>query len=289
MQDIRLVCFDVDHTLLTDHQEITEKTKQTIRDLQARGIKVILATGKNLAAVQAIVDEFGMDDPLIFINGCLIQYRDGRVVSQETLPAEHARQVLQLGDLHDMDMMLYFTDDTVVKDGGTFNNALDKYGGPAPRVISKWKDLGDELDHILKIVFIHGDNHQRLEEMDAVLRKEIPIGIDLCFSLPILLEIHPAGVSKGAALRKVAQILNIPIQSIIAFGDGNNDIEMIQYAGIGVALGNATPELKSAANYVVSSNNDGSPIRKASTLSLNKILILPDKLPIRAANRSYRL
>lgn len=257
--DVRLVCFDVDHTLLTDKQELTQKTKQTIYELQARGIKVIVATGKNLAAVQPIVDELGMDDPLILVNGCLVQYRNGREVLRKELRPDLARGVLELGDKQRMDMMLYFADDTVVKAGGAFNSALDKYGGPAPRVVSKWEELGDKLEHILKIVFIHSDDHRYLEEMDAILRDEIPEGIDLCFSLPILLEIHPAGVSKGAALRKVAQMLDIPMASIITFGDANNDLEMIQYAGVGVALGNATPALKSAANYVIPSNNEEGP------------------------------
>lgn len=257
--DIHLVCFDVDHTLLTDQQELTDKTKQTIFDLQARGIKVIVATGKNLAAVQPLVDELGMDDPLIFVNGCLVQYRDGRVMLHEELRPDLTRRVLELGDRQRMDMMLYFVNDTVVKAGGIFNSALDKYGGPAPRVVEKWQDLGKELDHVLKIIFIHSDDHRYLEEMNEVLRKEIPQGIDLCFSLPILLEIHPAGVSKGAALKKVAHTLDIPMKSIIAFGDGENDLEMIQYAGIGVALGNATPTLKAAAAYVIPSNNEEGP------------------------------
>jgi hypothetical protein len=258
---IRLVCFDVDHTLLTDQQELTPKTAQTICDLQKQEIKVILATGKNLAAVQEIVDRFSLDDPLIFINGCLIQYRGGRVAYKRTLQPQYARQVLRLGDEQGLDMLLYFTNDVVVRAGGTFNNALDKYGGPSPRVVSDWEDLGDELDRILKISFIHAESHTPLEAMDIVLKHNIPDGIDTCFSLPILLEVHPAGVSKGTALREVANILNIPMQAILAFGDGNNDLEMLRYAGIGVALENATPELKNAANYVVPSNNEEGPAR----------------------------
>ena len=257
--DIRLVCFDVDHTLLTDQQELTYKTKQTIFDLQARGIKVMIATGKNLAAVQSLVDELGMDDPLIFVNGCLVQYRDGREVLHEELRPDLTRRVLALGSRQQMDMMLYFVNDTVVKAGGIFNNALERYGGPTPRIVEEWQDLGGELDHVLKIVFIHSDDRRCLEEMAEILKKEIPQGIDLCFSLPILLEIHPEGVSKGAALKKVAKMLDIPMKSIIAFGDGENDLEMIQYAGIGVALGNATPTLKAAAAYVIPSNNEEGP------------------------------
>jgi hypothetical protein len=127
--------------------------------------------------------------------------------------------------------------------------------------VSDWEDLGDELDRILKISFIHAESHTPLEAMDIVLKHNIPDGIDTCFSLPILLEVHPAGVSKGTALREVANILNIPMQAILAFGDGNNDLEMLRYAGIGVALENATPELKNAANYVVPSNNEEGPAR----------------------------
>ena len=255
---IRLVCFDVDHTLLSEEQQLLPTTEDTLRKLQARDVKVILATGKNLGATRDIVDLLKLDDPLIFANGSLIQYRNGEVLSQKELEAEHTRQILQLGDARGMDMMLYVTNDTIVKAGGKFLHALDKYGSPKSKEVAHWQELGTDLDHILKIVFIDED-HNKLIEMKRILEKNISDGIENCFSLPILLEIQPAGVNKGSALEEVAQFLKIPREALIAFGDGNNDIEMIQFAGIGVALENATPDLKKAANYVVPSNNEEGP------------------------------
>ncbi len=260
IDQIRLVCFDVDHTLLSEEQQLLPTTEDILRKLQARDIKIILATGKNLGATRDIVDLLKLDDPLIFANGSLIQYRNGEVFSQKELEPERTQQILQLGDSRGMDMMLYVTNDTIIKEGGKFSHALDKYGSPKSREITQWQDLGSDLNHILKIVFIDED-HSKLIVMKQILEKNISDGIEICFSLPILLEIQPAGVNKGSALEEVAQFLKFPREALIAFGDGNNDIEMIKFAGIGVALENATPELKKAANYVVPSNNEEGPVQ----------------------------
>ena len=261
IQPIRLICFDVDYTLLTDEQVLTEKTETTLKQLQQMGITLMVATGKNLASTRQIVDAFSMNSPLIFINGSLIQLADGEILSKHTIPYDNVQQILELGERYKTEMMLYFPDETVVRAGGRFSYALDRYGGPSPRVVEKWDDLGDTLQQVLKIVFIDGEDHQRLERMDEILQREIETGIDTVFSLPILLEVQPQGVCKGTALRQVAEMLQIPREEIIAFGDGNNDKEMLQFAGIGVALQNATPELKLAADKIVPSNNEEGPAK----------------------------
>ena len=261
IQPIRLICFDVDYTLLTDEQVLTEKTETTLKQLQQMGITLMVATGKNLASTRQIVDAFSMNSPLIFINGSLIQLADGEILSKHTIPYDNVQQILELGERYKTEMMLYFPDETVVRAGGRFSYALDRYGGPSPRVVEKWDDLGDTLQQVLKIVFIDGEDHQRLERMDEVLQREIETGIDTVFSLPILLEVQPQGVCKGTALQQVAEMLRIPREEIIAFGDGNNDKEMLQFAGIGVALQNATPELKLAADEIVPSNNEEGPAK----------------------------
>lgn len=258
---ISLICFDVDYTLLTDEQVLTEKTETTLKQLQQMGITLMIATGKNLAATRHIVDVFSMDSPLIFINGSLIQLADGEILHKHTIPYSNVQQILELGERYKTEMMLYFTDETIVRAGGRFSYALDRYGGPSPRAVDNWYDLGDALQQVLKIVFIDGEDHQRLEKMEDILRREIKTGVDTVFSLPILLEVQPQGVCKGTALQQVAKMLHIPREEIIAFGDGNNDKEMLQFAGIGVALQNATPELKLAADKVVLSNNEEGPAK----------------------------
>ncbi len=259
IQPVRLICFDVDYTLLTDEQILTEKTEKTLKRLQQLGMTLIIATGKNLASTRSIVDALSLNSPLIFINGSLIQYSNGEVVYKHSIPHTIVQRILELGEQQNMDMMLYFTEDTVIRAGGKFPHALDRYGGPSPRVVDNWDDLGDELEQVLKIIFIDGEDYQRLEEMDGILQERIPTGIDMVYSLPFLLEVQPQGVCKGAALQQVAQMLQIPRDEIMAFGDGNNDKEMLQFAGIGVALQNATPELKLAADHVIPSNNDEGP------------------------------
>ncbi len=255
---IRLICFDVDYTLLSDDQQLLPETEQIIKKLQSQGIKTILATGKNLNATRDIVNRLDLNDPLIFSNGCIIQYRDGKIFSQKGISAEKAREVVQLGDARGMDMMISVPNEIIVKKDGPFFRKLEKYGNSNLLEVNDWSEIESDLDRILKIVFVDEDNN-RLLDMDKILQDTISDGIETCHSLPILLEVLPSGVSKGSALKKVAEFLNYPREAIIAFGDGNNDIEMIEFAGIGVAMENATPELKKAADFIVPSNNEEGP------------------------------
>jgi len=255
---IRLVCFDVDYTLLSDEQQLLPMTEQTIKELQSQGLKIILATGKNLNATRDIVDRLDLNDPLIFSNGCIIQYRDGRIFSQKGLSPQRAREIIQLGDEKGMDMMISVPDATLVKEDGAFYRSMKKYGDSNYKELKNWYEIEPNMDHILKIVFVDED-HNKLVQMNHIISDEISDGIKTCHTLPILLEVLPEGVSKGTALRELLQHFNYPREAVIAFGDGNNDIEMIEFAGIGVAMGNATPELKKVADVTVLSNNEEGP------------------------------
>ena len=252
---IRLLCFDVDYTLLSDDHQLLPMTEQTIKRLQSQGIKVMLATGKNLSATRDIVERLDLNDPLIFTNGCIIQYRDGKIFSQNGLDPDKANKVIQLGTARGMEMMVSVPDEIFVKEDGPFFRTMEKYGNSNFREIKAWDELGSNLDRVLKIVFIDEDN-EKLMDMNDVLENAIPDGIETCHSLPVLLEVLPEGVSKGSALQEVTRFFNYPREAVIAFGDGNNDIEMIEFAGIGVAMENATPGLKKVADVIVPSNNE---------------------------------
>ncbi len=265
---IRLVCFDVDYTLLNDDQQLLPMTEQTLKNLQLLGVKVILATGKNLNATRDIVDRLELNDPLIFSNGSIIQYRDGRIFSRKEIDPERARQVIQLGDEHELDMMISIADDVFVKEDGRFVHNLDKYGNSKLIEVKQWQDIGSNLEHIQKIVFIDED-HSELVKMNGILNSSILSGIKTTYSLSILLEVQPEGVSKGSALRELTQFLDYPREAVIVFGDGDNDIEMVEFAGIGVAVENATPGLKKVADLIVPSNNEEGPAQL-----LNKIVNL---------------
>ena len=258
-KDIQLVCFDVDHTLLNDAQQLTPLTERTLKELQEREIHVILATGKNRDAVLEIIETLDLCDPLIFSNGCLIQTGDGKILCKHTLPLEKSQQVLDFGMRNRVNMMMYCSDRTIEKEGHQSPNLTAKYGGSPPVVVKNWEDLDERLHDVLKILFIDGRNKPFLVELEEKLNHEITEDISTCYSLPFLLEVMPRGVSKGNTLHELSQLINIPLDNMMAFGDGNNDIEMLEFAGVGVALGNATPELKEVADHVTLTNNEDGP------------------------------
>jgi len=105
-----------------------------------------------------------------------------------------------------------------------------------------------------KLMYL-GDN-QFLSDLEARINNQIGNDMSIVFSNPMFLEFMDGMVSKGHALFEVAEHLGIEISNIMAFGDGNNDISMIETAGIGVAMENATPDVRSVANEITLSNND---------------------------------
>ena len=124
---------------------------------------------------------------------------------------------------------------------------MDDYGrydglwAPAP---SQWNDLT-----VQKVLIDDSGHSGRIEEVLALLARH-PQEIALVRYQGGTADIMPAGCSKGAALRQLAQLLDIPLAQVLAVGDHQNDLEMIEAAGLGVAVGNATPQLQAVADYV---------------------------------------
>lgn len=253
MQRYRLLVADIDGTLVTSDREITTRVKDAVRQAQAKGVRVCLATGRIWPSAQPYFKALGADPPAILYNGGMIyDFITDKIIRRVPLAHEHARAVLEiLREFPHVQPHLY-VDDKVFT--GRVNEITKEYRRKDSLHV---EEVGDLIAFLppepMKILIIGPRTH-----LTTVFQKvaALPLRINAVFSEETYLEILPYGSSKGAALVEVAKVLEIPLEATIAVGDNLNDLEMIQAAGLGVAMGNAMPQLQAQANYVTSTNDE---------------------------------
>ena len=246
------MAIDIDGTLLTSDGRITPGVLNALRAAQRCGVKVCLATGRMWSSAARYVQMVGADSPVILHNGGMIyDFQSGRVLRRVTLAYHVARSVLQLlRDFPQVEPHLCVDDRVYVCRHNALSGAYARREGVAV------EEVGDLLAFLppnpMKILIV-GDPGDLAEVHSALAT--LPHPMHLVFSLPHYLEVLPAGSSKGTALRFVAELFGVPAEAIMAAGDYLNDLEMIEFAGIGVAMGNAPEALRRRADFVAPPND----------------------------------
>lgn len=251
LEQYKLIVFDIDGTLLGSTHLPTEKTKSTLKECQERNIPITLATGRNWDAVEQLAHDLSVNGPLILTNGALVKGVDGSVLHLATLPEEVLTCIIKICDQRDKELLLCIEDDVFLKHSSQNTSWLYDLGSTRLIEVGAWDSITDKLGSVQKCMVIERDTPLEMYALEKEIRTTVGQAIELCYSLFDVIEIMPKGVSKGSALLKVCAHLGIEPESVLAFGDGNNDIEMIAAAGLGVALANASALAKTSADLLV--------------------------------------
>lgn len=256
---IRLLAVDLDDTLLNEKSEVSEANKRAIQEAVARGVIVTIATGRMFESAQKIAKEIGLDVPLIAYNGALVESAISEEVLMKTCVDEDAAlAVLAMFREKGWYIQLYRNDTLYV------DTATDDTRDYERRVKTKAVEIGDELyqnpQDILKMLAVN--DADKLDYVEEVVQTTFCGKVFAPRSRPRLLEIVNATVNKGEALRFVAEKFGVKQEEVMAIGDSNNDVAMLEYAGLGVAMGNASPRVKEVAQ-VVTANNEEDGVAKA--------------------------
>lgn len=255
---IRLIVVDIDGTLLNSRHELSARTEAALRAAMARGVQVMLATGKTRASALDIIAQLGLATPGIFTQGLTVYNGDGTLRSQTTLDPAIARRVITFAEDRGFDVVAYAGTQLLVRARTDGDAMLARYGEPAVQVVGPLQNILDSLP-VNKVVLMNLSDVRRVR----ALRWQLTMQLDgtarmVQANVPQMVEVLPPGVSKGTALKALLRDLNLEPRHVLALGDGENDIEMVRLAGVGVAMGNAEAHLKAAADHVVATNdNDG--------------------------------
>ncbi len=249
--DYKLVAIDLDGTLLDPDLNISSRNLEVIKAAIEKDVIITLSTGRMFAAALPFATQLQLDVPLITCNGAsVICAQTKKIYYEKSLPNELILSVLKQAKAHHLEVSLYTTDDIYVEDLA-HNAHIHERMDHAQVKKANLSAIAKRLP-VIKILFSSSDLHMHAEEFYFEFGQKCTF----YFSLPWFVEIVAKGVNKGEALKEVANKFNIDQKEIIAIGDNFNDLSMIEYAGLGVAMGNAPDDLKSQADYVTHSYDD---------------------------------
>jgi Cof subfamily protein (haloacid dehalogenase superfamily) len=246
---IRLIASDLDGTLLNKEWKISSRNVQAVRQAVTRGVKVTLATGRMAAATRGYARELGLDVPLITYHGALIeQALSGEILYRKVVPVELAAEIVESLLQRRIHTQVFLKDRVFVQKANEHSAAYGKMAGLQVEEADVLKLLEKEPEGVEKILCIgEKDILQELgQELKAVYGQKLHFTSS---SFQFLDMLHPE-VNKGTALRALAEQWGIEAEEVMALGDSLNDKEMLVFAGLGVAMANAHPELKEIADYI---------------------------------------
>jgi Cof subfamily protein (haloacid dehalogenase superfamily) len=246
----RLLVTDVDGTLLPPDRQVLPSVREAVRLARARGVRVCLATGRMWRSVRPYAEAVAADSPAVLFNGAVVyDFARGQVLERHTLDPHAARAALEvLRDFPDLRPHVFTLEAVYVDRLDAVSRAYQERDGIHAEEVD---DLVDRLPPEPVKVLVVGEP-RRLSELDSALAVRAP-GLRRVFSEPDFLELLPAGVSKATGLRALCRALGVGLGEVVAVGDNPNDLEMVQEAGLGIAVANAHPVLKQAARFVTSS------------------------------------
>ncbi len=239
---------DLDGTLFGPDLIVSSRTRAALRRWTARGGIVAIATGRMFRATRPIAEDLGVTTPLICYQGAWIRHPlTLEDTWHRTLEPALAREAIAALEAAGFGLQLFQDDELHVTDIGPAQRAYMALSRITPRVVSHWDEVF-AAGAPTKIVAIASEAEVR-HQVQA-LRARFGEALYVVQSQPTFLEVAHGEVNKGVALTKLAVGLDIPLSEVVAVGDGQNDVDMIRAAGLGVAMGGGHPELRAAADRV---------------------------------------
>jgi Cof subfamily protein (haloacid dehalogenase superfamily) len=255
---IKLIALDMDGTVLTPAHEITDAVHTAITEAKQRGVKVVLTSGRPYIGMQKYIQQLGLNENeqyCISYNGALVQSAfDGSCLAETTLGYSDYLRFEQLA--RELGVHFQALDKSHLY---TPNQNISRFTVHETEVTSiplRYRAI-EQMDQSLrfpKLMMV--DEPEKLDQAIASLPPELYQDYTLVKSSNHYLEILDRTANKGAAVSKLAGMLNITAEEIMAVGDHENDISMISWAGVGVAMGNAIEKVKQQANYQTASNRE---------------------------------
>jgi Cof subfamily protein (haloacid dehalogenase superfamily) len=250
--DIRLVALDLDDTLLDRSRKVSPRAKAAIKAAVAQGVTVTVATGRMYPSALPYARQLALDVPLITYNGALVRAAlSGETLLHRPIAEATAHRLLALFRERGWHVQVYLNDVLFVRVRDANCRAYEAIAG------LEAVSVGDELWSLkgapTKLLTM-AEPH-RIPEIEAAVRELCGDRVYITASRPTFLEMTDPAATKGAALAFLAGRLGIGREAVMAVGDSMNDLDMIEYAGWGVAMGNAAPPVKAAARAVTAAND----------------------------------
>ena len=258
----RMIGMDLDGTLLTTEKKLTPYTQDVLKRAIAQGIIVLPATGRPVSGVPEEIMHFpGIRYAVTANGGRIVDVQENRTIYENLVPVDKAYAILSVFEKYDTLREIYYdgigySEETMLKnihryiEPGPMADYMVATRRPIPDVHAKFVETNRPVDKVQGIFASLADKDEALKELEKIK------DIEITGALSQNIEINAKDVDKGNALLRLGQILGIPGEEIMAFGDGTNDRKMLEKVGTGVAMANGVPEVKAAADYITASNDE---------------------------------
>ncbi len=253
----KMIVLDLDGTLTNNKKEITPRTKEALMKAQAKGVKIVLASGRPTYGIMPLAEELELKKNggfiLAFNGGKIIDCSDCRTIFEQKLDETLVPLLYHAAKEAGMQILTYQGEGIAATDKN------DKYVQEEARInkmpVEEYDDFLQQLVYPVNKCLIVGDPAP-LHQLEIKLKKELEGRMDVYRSADYFLECVPLGIDKARSLDRLIATLGITKEEVIACGDGYNDLSMINFSGLGVAMSNAADDIKAQADYVTLSNEE---------------------------------
>lgn len=254
----KVLAFDIDGTLTNSQKQIDNSTRESILKAAEQGCTIAIATGRPPHGVKDYAEELNFDKIngyVICLNGGLVMsWADKKIIQEKKIPVEYNSMICDLAKENNVTLLTYEGEDVITEEP---ENEYVQFETRINKIKARHvDDLKSYINFTVPKFLMVGDGDV-MAEVEKKVKPLLDDKLDVYRSEPFFLEILPKGINKANALEKLLEEVGALREELMAFGDGYNDISMIEYAGMGVAMANGNDIIKEKADYVAPSNDEG--------------------------------
>ena len=256
MCNYKMLCLDIDGTLLNSEHQITEETKEAIRKVVCeKNVQVVLVSARMPKGITFLQKKLGINGYIICYSGSLILDINGNIIYNKPIDSKITNDILKSVNGYDVSINLYKDDRWIIEKNDDWSDIESKIVRFDPE-INKFSDVISVNDNIgPNKILILGDSKSNVK-VSETLEERFKDHINIYPSKPTYLEIMDKEVCKTEAIIQLLKLLDIKREEVIAIGDNYNDIDMIKFAAVGIAMGNAPEGVKKISDYVTATNDE---------------------------------
>ncbi len=255
----KLIALDLDGTLKNSNNQITPETRETLIKAQQLGMKVVLASGRPTPGLRHEAKELQLDvyeGYLLSFNGaCIMDAKTKSPIFEQTLTIDEAKKIYDQAKTFGLAVMTYKNDQVLTEDDQDKYVQVESHINDIP--IDKVEHFKESLSNPIHKLLMTGEP-EYVGSIEEEFKKPFGDSLSIYRSAPYFIEVMAQNIDKAASIDRLAKHLGIKQEEVIAFGDGYNDLSMIEYAGCGVAMANAVDGVKERADEItLSHDHDG--------------------------------
>lgn len=254
-----MVAVDLDGTLVKNDKTISRTTKKVFIELQKRGVRLILASGRCVLGISQVAKQLELGRyggyMLAFNGGRIIDASNNKTMFSNEIAVDLYSRIFEIRNEYNLDILSYNKEQNCL----ISNNILNKFAELDSKInnmkLIEVKDFENYVTYKEPKFLMLGEP-DKLEKIEAPIRNKLKDSLEVYRSEPCFIEILPKGIDKGSSLAWLCKYLDSSMSELLAIGDSYNDINMIRLAGCGVAMDNAVKKLKAVSDYVTNSNEE---------------------------------